>query len=240
MKQYPIVVLHGWGLSAERFAPLVYELQKKKCTVFAPTFPGFDAATIPDRPLTLSDYREFLRAYLTSHHIKDPVFIGHSFGGRVALSFADAYPGEVHALILTGTPGFTPVSKRKIVLFIAIAKIGKLFFTLPFLHSFEEKIRRWYYYVVGARDFYRAQGTMRETFKNIVKEDLSKFMSRIRMPTLLLWGSEDIIVPISVAGKMNAIIQGSTLRIVPGRDHGFPYKSPVEFVKAVLPWLRSI
>lgn len=78
--KYPIVILHGWGLSARTFAPLREELRKRGFTVFAPDFPGFDADHIPDHPLTLVDYARYLNEYFIKQHIHNPVLIAHSFG----------------------------------------------------------------------------------------------------------------------------------------------------------------
>ena len=129
--KYPIVILHGWALSAKTFAPLVVELKKHDLQVIAPDFPGFDSLHIPPRPLTLTDYVDFLDSYFRRRHIDTPLLIGHSFGGRVALKYQLLYPRNVRALILTGAPGFTPVTRSKLALFITIAKIGGTVLSLP-------------------------------------------------------------------------------------------------------------
>lgn len=233
-------MLHGWGLSAKTFEPLVIELKKQHFHVFAPDFPGFDSLHIPKKPLTLSDYVEFLHTYLQNHHITNPVLIGHSFGGRVALKYQLQYPKNVAALVLTGAPGFTPVSRKKLTVFIAIAKIGGTLLSLPILYRLKDRVRLWYYYVVGARDFYRAEGVMRETFKNIVKEPLLVCMESVNVPTLLVWGESDIIVPIAIAYRMERVIRGAKLLVLPQEGHSVPYKNSGLFVKTVAPWLQSL
>src|SRR3990172_958643 len=132
--KYPIVILHGWGLSAKTFAPLVAEFKKQHFQMYAPDFPGFDSLHIPTKPLTLANYADFLDRYFRKHHIEKPILIGHSFGGRVALKYQREYPKNVTALILTGTPGFTPISRKKLAIFITIAKVGGTLFSLPILY----------------------------------------------------------------------------------------------------------
>lgn len=236
--KYPIVILHGWGLSAKTFAPLAAALRKNHFSVFVPDFPGFDAQHIPNRPFTLTDYADFLHEYFLSHHIKNPVLIGHSFGGRVALAYQERYP--VAALILTGTPGFTPIPRKKLLLFIAVAKIGGLFMSIPILRSAKDKVRLWYYYAVGARDFSRAEGVMRETFKNIVKEPLVRCMEHVGVPTLLVWGQNDLIVPLRVAYKMKETIPSAQLNIIPGSGHDVPFRNAGKFVAAIYDFLLSL
>lgn len=238
--KYPIVVLHGWGLSAKTFEPLVAELKKQHFQVFAPDFPGFDSLHIPTRPLTLADYANFLDSYLRKQNIEKPILIGHSFGGRVALKYQYTYPKNITALILTGAPGFTPISRKKLALFITIAKIGGTLFSLPLLYRLKDRVRLWYYYVVGARDFYRAEGVMRETFKNIVKEPLVSCMDNVRIPTLLVWGADDIIVPVAIANKMKDAIINAKLIILPNSGHGVSYKNPKQFYNAISSWIQSL
>jgi pimeloyl-ACP methyl ester carboxylesterase len=225
--KHPIVILHGWGLSAKKFAPLASELRKNHLTVYAPDFP-----TDEKKPYVLSDYVDFLHSFIEQHNIKQPILLGHSFGGRVALKYQFVYPKNIRALILTGTPGVTPVAKQKIMLVTALAKIGKIIFNYPI-------VRRWYYYVVGARDYYRAQGAMRDTFKNIVKENLETYMKSVLVPTLLVWGKNDIITPIRVAEKMQSIIPESSLVLIDG-DHGVSYKDPKQFGSAIYDFLLSL
>jgi pimeloyl-ACP methyl ester carboxylesterase len=109
-----IVILHGWGLSKKKFDPLVEQLTNNGYDAKALDFPGFGESKSPVKPFTLSDYAEYLYSYLKKEDIKYPIFIGHSFGGRVALRFSTLYPKSVRALILTGTPGYTPVSRKKL------------------------------------------------------------------------------------------------------------------------------
>ncbi|MEK7065445.1 MAG: alpha/beta hydrolase [Patescibacteria group bacterium] len=240
MKKYPLVVLHGWGLSGERFAPLVTVLERLGYTVYAPDLPGFGKSQMPSRPLTLTDYCVFLDTYVKDHRLTQPVLLGHSFGGRVALKFNQLYPQRVSALILTGVPGFTPIPKRRLSLFIFLAKLGGFLFAVPPMSLFQEQVKRWYYYVVGAKDFFLAEGAMRETFKRIVAEDLVDCMAAVSIPTLLVWGELDIIIPPSIAERMHRAIEGSQLVIIPDSDHGVSFKEPEKFVPYVTRFLESL
>lgn len=234
------MLLHGWGLSGTTFEPLAVELTKRGYRVFTPDFPGFGLSAIPSKPLHLSDYATFLHEYLVKNNIQDSVMIGHSFGGRVALKYQLSYPKSVRALILSGTPGFTPINRKKLLLFILFAKIGKAFFSLPPFHLIQDAVRRWYYYLVGARDFYRAEGMMRETFKQIVKEDLVTSMEAVDIPTLLLWGEYDIIVPVTIAERMHQVMAGSEFVVIPEADHGVPFKQPDVFASYVERFMKSL
>ena len=240
MKKPSIVILHGWGLSGGKYQDLSRLLSEKEYNVFAPDLPGFGREPAPSRAYHLADYAEFIHQFLKNHKIVHPVFIGHSFGGRVSLKFEAMYPGIVRAYILTGTPGFTPVPRSKLALFIAVAKVGNWFFQLPVLRGAQNFVRKWYYYAVGAREFYRANGVMRQVFKNIVGEKLDGLMKNIQAPCLLVWGALDRITPVWIAERMQKEIHGSKLVIIPGTDHGVSFREPGKFTEAILPFLSDL
>lgn len=224
-----IVILHGWGLSGQTFQPLVEELRRLGYRASAPDLPGFGSADRPSYPWRLCDYVGWLAVYLTKHRAVKPVIIGHSFGGRIALKYQQLHPENTSVLILTGTPGFSPVPKRKLLLFVTLAKIGRFIFAMPPLNLFREAVKRWYYYVVGARDFFRAEGVMREIFKQMVQEELVTSMEAVAIPCLLIWGEYDIVVPVTIARRMKEVIPQAQLVLIPEADHGVPYKQPEVF-----------
>lgn len=240
MKKPAIIILHGWGLSAQRFMPLARELTGDGWRVLVPDLPGFGKSATPVRPFALSDYCEFLHTFIHKKKLGRVVLLGHSFGGRVSLRYANMYPGDVSGLILTGTPGVTPVPRRRLMLFIVVAKIGKAILSIWPLSILQNKIRLWYYYLVGAREFYRASGVMRDTFKLIVKEELTEFMRGIRVPCLLVWGALDRITPVWIAEKMHDLIEKSELVIIADRDHGVPFKDSRLFVSRITPFLHTL
>ena len=238
-----IIILHGWGRAKNArifYQKTIAEFEKNGYSVYAPDMPGFGEAAIPTKPLTLQDYSEFIRTFIKKNNIVSPVLIGHSFGGRVVIKYVTTGNADVPAIILCGTPGYSPVKKTKWIVFVGISKIGKLIFSLPGLSKAADKVRGWLYYAAGARDFYRAEGAMRETFKNIIREELKDMMKKIHIPTLLIWGAEDIIVPVGVAERMKKTIPNSKLTIFPHGKHSLIIDDPKNFANEVCLFLQSI
>ncbi len=240
MKKSAIVILHGWGLSGETFLALVEEFKKRGYQAFAPDFPGFGAASIPAHPWNLADYAKFLHEYLETNHIRHPILIGHSFGGRVALKYEQKYPKSVRALILSGTPGFSPTNRKKLLIFISLAKIGATFWSLPIFKFFKKTVQTWYYCLIGVREFSRAKGVMRQIFKNIVQEELVSPMKAVQVPCALIWGENDPIIPVDIAQKMLSVISGSKLFIIPSSDHAVAYRQSGVFADYVEKFLKDI
>lgn len=224
MKSADVIILHGWNLSGSRFASLAEVLKRSGFRTFTPDLPGFGTEKAPAKPWHVVDYAEFLKSYMAKNHIRDPIIIGHSFGGRVALKFSQLYPEDIHSLVLTGTPGFSPIPTKKLLFFLVISKIGGMLFALPVLNVLADRARRFLYYIAGAREFLRAEGAMRQTFKYIVQDDLTQAMTSVRVPCLLVWGEFDVIVPLQVARRMVEVIPAATLKIIPEQDHGVPFK----------------
>lgn len=239
MKTRDIIILHGWNLSGKRFAPLAEALIKRGFRVFAPDLPGFGDEPPPQRPWHVVDYAEFVQRYIRRHHIVRPIVIGHSFGGRVALKLTQLYPEVVPLLVLTGAPGFSPVPKKRLLFFLLLSKIGGFIFSLPPLSLFADWARRWLYYIAGAREFIRAEGPMRETFKHVVQDDLSSAMESVSVPCLLLWGEYDVIVPPAIARRMQEVIPRAELKLIPEADHGVPFKNPDVFVPYVSAFIQK-
>ena len=98
----PIILLHGWGVDISIFDSITNML-KTKYTVYAIDLPGFCKSEEPDIPYNLDDYVELLYQFIVDLDIYNPILLGHSFGGRIAIKFASSY--KVNKLILVDSAG---------------------------------------------------------------------------------------------------------------------------------------
>jgi len=206
-------------------------------SAYAPDLPGFGKTILPKNPLHLSDYVAFVEKYIKEHSLVNPIFIGHSFGGRIAIKYASMHGHSLSKIILTGAPGYPSVKSWKWCVSYVISKLAHMLFFLPYLHGHEEHIRSWFYTIVGARDYSRASGVMRNTFKNIVSEKLDGYMKQIHIPALLIWGEEDAIVPVQIARRMKRTIVNSKLIVLPHGKHSVIIDDPKTFVKEICSFL---
>lgn len=231
----PVLILHSWNQFAKdvsRYDPLVKELEKRGYTVYIPDLPGFYSSGLPKKVLTRDDYVEFVEQYVKDKKLTKILFIGHSFGGTIGIKLAHKNPSLFEVLILTGAPGFPPVPKLLVLLYMIIAKVGNTIFSLPLLSLIRELPRKILYKSVGATDYPKAQGVMREIFRNVTTENLEPYMKNIHVPTILIWGKHDNIAPLSIGKKMHTTIPNSKLIVLNGR-HGIPFTHANEFVDAV-------
>lgn len=239
MSKYPILILHGWNLEGNRFYPLVNEFIKRGYQVMCPDLPGFGSTAI-NKSFNLDDYVKYVTLYLKKKKVNKIFLIGHSFGGRIGIKLAASHPEFLYGMILTGVPGFTPVSRIKVLFFIILAKIGKLIFSFPVIKSFKNNFQKILYRLAKATDYYNTKENMRETFQNIVKEKLDGYMMQINVPTHLVWGREDLTVPLSIASKMSSVIKNSQLSIIDRGKHLVPITHVTEFADITEKFMNNL
>ena len=105
----PVILLHGFCESHEIWETTAQALASTY-HVFAPDLPGFGKSTLPDTPFSISDIAQLLLDWIKSTNIENPVVIGHSLGGYVALAAASQNPalfsglGLFHSTAFADTP----------------------------------------------------------------------------------------------------------------------------------------
>lgn len=205
-KGHDIVLLHGWGQNIKMMDPLGKNLSDNfRITIL--DLPGFGSSEIPKFAYTINDYTELLHDFLESLNITNPILIGHSFGGRVAINFASLY--DVSKLVLFGSPFIVREKKGLKV------KVLKTLKNIKFLNSFAEVMKNH----LGSEDYKAANGIMREILVKTVNTDLSDAASKIKASTLLIWGENDEAVPVSEAQKLENTIKDSALIVLPGTHY---------------------
>ena len=102
-----LILLHGWGGDIKSFEPIHKHFEKYFKT-FSIDFPGFGKSSLPDQPWSTTEYSELLAKFLKKQGINKLIVIAHSFGGRVAIRLASAYPKLITKMILIDSAGIKP------------------------------------------------------------------------------------------------------------------------------------
>lgn len=232
-----IILLHGWGASAVKLQPLGDELKKLGWNVFIPKLPGFDLKP-PNNPFKLDDYCEFVNKK-ASQYFKNQKYVafGHSFGGRIAIKISSDYKDNIYASVFCAAGGLSRTGIIKRLLFSFLAKMGKILLISKFLSNTFRKI---IYKLSGEHDYEKTSGVMRETFKNIINEDLKKKLSGITLPVLVLWGKKDKMVPFSDALLLKNKIKKCKLVAFDFEGHTLPYKKPHQLAQEINKWHQTL
>jgi len=229
-----LLLLHGWGSNIKLFQHII-DCMEKTHRVIALDMPGFGESDEPPISWNLDDYVNFVIAFAKEMNCRELVLLGHSFGGRIIIKMANRtdLPFSISKIVLTGSAGILPPKTLKKRLKVLIYKTGKTVLALPpvkalFPDALEQLQKR-----SGSSDYRNATPVMRETLVKVVNEDLKPLLSTINYPTLLIWGDEDTVTPISDAKCMEELIPDAGLVIVKGGSHYAFVEQPF-FVNKVL------
>ena len=215
-----LLILHGWGQS---LAPWRNTAQfcSKKYKVTLVDFPGFGSSEEPYSVWDTYEYADFIKDFLAKLGIKDTVIMGHSFGGRIGTIIASKYPEIVSRLILVDASGIE-IKSLAIKLKIILYKI----FIKPVRRIFSESIKR----LLGSSDYQAVSGTMRQVFVKVVNQDLRHLFNSIKLPTVVIWGSNDQVLPVEYVKIYKSLIPHAEIKIIWGADHGPNLSKPSDFL----------
>lgn len=217
-----IILLHGWGQNIEMMKPLGDRLEKNyRITIL--DFPGFGKSTEPKESLNIYEYCEVLEELVEKLKIKNPIIMGHSFGGRVGIVYASK--NEVKKLVFFGSPC---VRNEKDKPGLKVRVLKKLA-TIPVLNKLAAFAKKH----MGSRDYRNASEVMRNTLVKVVNEDLSECAKKINAPTLLMWGEYDTEAPVEDAQKLEKIIKDAGLIVFPNSTH-YAYLENLQQVVRIL------
>lgn len=209
----PLIFLHGWGQSSDSFKPLITYYQQKYC-VYAIDLPGFGKSDEPDYPYDIYDYFDIVCDFIEQLNIKNPIIIGHSFGGRIALLYG-ARNKNLGGLVITGGAGIKAKRSFKIKLQIYHYKFMKLLTKTPFYKQYYDDLVK----NSGSSDYKNASIMMKKVLINVVNENLSYTFAKINVKTLLYWGDKDLETPLSDGHEMNNNIVNAELFVADGCGH---------------------
>ncbi len=177
-----LVYLHGWGQNIEMMMPIAKPFIKRH-NVLLIDLPGFGKSEEPKDVWEIYDYSDMLNHIIKELKIKNPVIIGHSFGGKVALAYSMKY--ETNKLVLLASPYRKKIQKESLKL-KTLKKLKKV----PGLNKLENIAKKY----IGSTDYKNASEKMRNILVKHVNLDLSNELDKVKCPTLLIWGTEDAAV----------------------------------------------
>ncbi|MBE5732285.1 MAG: alpha/beta hydrolase [Clostridiales bacterium] len=200
-----VLLLHGFGASSKTVDCLFYFLKNRGYDVISIDFPGFGQSNEPFGVWSIYDYADCVDAFIQYLSLKNVIVVGHSFGGRVGIILASN--NKLDALILIDSAGVKPIRTLKYYLKVAIYKARK---------RLKLSTKR-----SGSEDYRSLSINMRATFVRVVNEHLDKLLSKITVPTLVLWGKQDKDTPVYMAKKINKCIKNSVLYIMNGGHYSY-------------------
>ena len=207
----PVVVLHGWGSDSSYWLPLA-KLLSDKHRYYLLNLPGFGGTQDLNPYSDVPQYREFVKDFADKQKLKKYILVGHSFGGQIAGDFAIKHPKELSKIILI-SPAIIRIRSLKTMLKIGATKIIK-----PLISLFPTPIKNSILSLYAPPEYIQANKYLRTVLQKILKYNLGTKLHLIKVPTEVIWGSEDKVIP--YRGKfLVENIPDARLHIVYGAGH---------------------
>jgi pimeloyl-ACP methyl ester carboxylesterase len=228
----PLVLLHGYTSSTYSWKE-VFEPLSKSFRVIAVDLKGFGFSGKPD-----GDYTRRAQAILVAHlleHLKiDKAWLcGSSMGGEVALNVAVANPQRVAGLILIDSAGVEVPGEGSLAPgYLLLPVVGRILVALSLTSDklVRQGLEKSFYDQAKVTDdrvanYYRPLKTRGGQLAALrARTQWSMFpiepdLGKITVPTLILWGAHDQLIPLAAGHKMNSLIKGSKLVIFENCGH---------------------
>ncbi|MFJ2901008.1 MULTISPECIES: alpha/beta fold hydrolase [unclassified Streptomyces] len=248
-----LVLIHGIGDSSATWADLIPRLARTH-TVIAPDLLGHGASDKPRADYSVAAYANGVRDLLTALGIESATLVGHSLGGGVAMQFAYQFPERTERLILVSaggvgrevTPVLRLVSLPGAPLMLSALRVpgmrlhvGLAVRLMRLLDTDLGQDATELLTLVDALPDETSRNAFVRTLRAVVdwRGQVVTMLDRCYltqgMPTLLVWGERDSVVPVRHAHRAHEAMPGSRLEIFEGAGH-FPFHAdPDRFVSLV-------
>lgn len=219
-----VFILHGWTYSTEKWEPFLTALKEKGVDAELLKIPGLTEKL--ESVWDINNYVDWLNRKIGNNKV---ILIGHSNGGRIILAFAIKYPDKIKRIILIDSAGIYhndfPIKLKRFV-FKAASKIGRKI-------TKSETLRKFLYKLSRESDYEKASPEVRQTMVNLITFDIRDLLSKIKIPTLIIWGRNDKTTPLSDGKIMHQLISNSKLEIIENAKHSPQFTHPNEVIKII-------
>jgi pimeloyl-ACP methyl ester carboxylesterase len=248
-----LLLIHGIGDSSDSWRPVLEQLAKQY-TVIAPDLLGHGRSEKPRADYSVAAYANGMRDLLSVLEVDRVTVVGHSLGGGVAAQFAYQFPERCERLVLVGSGGIG----RSVSPLLRLAAIPGAEFLMPFfglspvrsasrwvadmLQRFDTALGRDTEEVLAVFDALPDTAARRAILRTLrsgvdwrgqVITMLDRAYLVEGLPTLLIWGGRDAVIPVGHGRLAHAAMPGSTLEIFDDAGH-FPHHSdPTRFVQLI-------
>ncbi len=216
----PVVVIHGGAGDARSWWKNIGELAGKY-TVYAPDLPGYGASDPLDGSYYIPELTQFIEKFTAKLGLEKFYLIGHSMGGGIALNYTLNSPNKVRKLVLVSSLCLG----REIAFWVRLFSIPAIIKSFGAMVLGILKSIRWVVNYLNPANFimplspaFVTIGGNMTTFKqqSLVLENR---LSEIHIPTLLVWGRHDPIVPVKQAYRAAKAIPDCRVKVFEKSGH---------------------
>jgi len=239
-----IVLVHGLGLSGDDWVALPERLAAQGYAVLTPDTRGTGRSDAPPPPYLMGDLADALAAVLRVARVCPAVVVGISLGGMIAQHLALRHPDAVAGLVLAATtcgpPWGRPVGLTAVASLLASIALPPRVSRINELLAHPESLRERpdllapLEAAIHAAPPERRRRAMLGQLMAAALHSTGHRLARIRVPTEVIVGDTDRIIPRENAQILARRIPQATLTVVPRTGHVFPLEAPASFEAAIL------
>jgi pimeloyl-ACP methyl ester carboxylesterase len=250
----PVVFVHGLGGCWQNFLENIPRAAAEGRRVIALDLPGFGFSEMPDEDISVSGYGRVVNALCDELDLGEVVLVGNSMGGFISAETAIQFPARVARVVLVSAAGVTTSDLRSRPV-LAGARVVAAVATRTATMS-ERVVRRRHIRHLVYHSFIRhptriapellyeiTRGSGRPGFvdalRAIMDYDFRDRLTEIRCPTLIVWGTEDMLVPSSDADEFERLIPHSRKVIFRDTGHMAMLERPQTFNDCMMEFLAE-
>ena len=236
----PLVLIHGLADRDESWAPMLKRLKRAGFHVYAPDLLGYGRSPKPENgDYSISGEEQFVAEFVQALGLQKPDVGGWSMGGWIALKLALDHPDMVERVVVydsaglrSNTPGagssFAIKTPEDVNRLVALMEPGSK--PLPDF--------------VGRDAVRRFESTAPTTNRNLAamqtgSDLLDSRLAQLTQPLLIVWGSEDHLIPLAMGQAMHRLVPSSELDILEGCGHLSPLGCSQRAASATADFLKS-
>lgn len=244
----PIVLIHGFTHSLETWNGWADALKSEYRVIRYDLLGHGLTGPDPKERYAPDERAKFLGEIFDALEIESAAIAGNSLGGLAAWRFASKYQDRVSALILISpgafplngvseTPAEIPAAMKAYLLTAPEAGVRA---SAELIYADDSKITA--DRITVMRDMVRREGNGEALIKSLEEftlPDPTGALSRITAPTLILWGEDDVLIPISQGRKIESVILNARLQSYQGVGHAAQEEAPRETVAEAIAFLQE-
>ncbi|HEY9667527.1 MAG TPA: alpha/beta hydrolase [Coleofasciculaceae cyanobacterium] len=220
----PVLFLPGWGVSVETYLESLRALSERY-PVIAPDLPGFSKSTSPGTLQDYDDYANCLIAFLEELKLEKVHLVGHSIGGAIAATIAASKPSLVSSLILLDSTGI-PLGPLPEVVLRRLPELPAQMGSIKFKPISKMWQSSFYNNLFNTRNII-------QTAWLSLEKDIRPILPKIESPSLVLWGENDLFIPLKLGQELARGIKNSRLRVLEGEYHEWSMFCPQKFAAII-------
>ncbi|HUO47618.1 MAG TPA: alpha/beta fold hydrolase [Acidimicrobiales bacterium] len=253
-----LLLLHGIAGSSGTWIPSMRLLQTR-FTVLAPDFLGHGKSAKPLGDYSLGNHAAGMRDLLDRLAIERATVVGQSFGGGVAMQFAYQFPERCERLVLVDAGGLG----REVNWILRLLTLPAAEYVMPvvfpsFVRDWGDSVSRFLGGLgirqVRAAEMWRSYRSLTEpenrrafvrTMRAVIDPGgqsvsaMDRLYLTAHMPTLVVWGDQDRIIPVSHAYQAHEAISNSRLEVMEGVGHYPHVEDPDRFVELLVDFVGT-